>query len=183
MIEDIIPEYIIAIILSYLNIYAIKSYDTAITNRINRPIFLNSLQMLQWCVVSRWSFLRNIKSDLCYCKFNNLKYVHELCSRLVVYSGIIMQDEEFNIDISNDSIVYLHIDFLLKNIILNKIRGNKIESITMCNLQKINVAVFVKLTIYCPSLKTIRLINCSDVYLEDQIIGIVNSNNIKISVK
>ena len=54
------------IILSYLDRFSLRDYDTAICNKDNRPLFLESVQCIKYNIACRWKILRNIKSIVEY---------------------------------------------------------------------------------------------------------------------
>lgn len=183
MLEEIIPIEIMVYILSFLDIYSIIKYDSALTNTVNRSIFLDSLKILKCGIANKWSFYRNIQNKVVVCHFTNLKYVTDICYKIIVYGKSLRNRTILPVNIINNNIKYLHIDFIGYNILLNTICGNSIEKIILCNIKRINVDVFVKLSRNCPRLKIIKLLYCSDIFLEEKLTVITNNNSIKISVR
>ena len=183
MIESKVPLYLMNIILSYLDRFSLRDYDTSICNKDNRPIFLESLQCIKYNIACRWKILRNIKSTVEYSNIYNIKYISDICEKLIIYSSFTRYSKINNIDLLHNNIKTLHVDLDNHDIIVNSIRCKNLETLVLCNVQKVNVKVFNSLIKNCPNLKELSLIYCSRIFATRDLLTIIGSNKIKLNIR
>ena len=183
MIESKVPLYLMNIILSYLDHFSLRDYDTAMCNKDNRPIFLESLQCIKYNIACRWKILRNIRSTVEYSSITNVKYISDICEKLIIYSIIIRYKKINKIDLMHNNIKILHIDLDNHDVIVNSIRCKNLETLMLCNVQKVNVKVFNSLTKNCPNLKKISLVYCSKIFATRDLLTIIGSDKIKLYIR
>lgn len=181
-------EQVIVIILSFLCEISLRNYDSALTEKEKRIIYIECLTKLR-CInlhINRWTNLRKITNNLQYVNYKNIKYISN-CEKIIVYTKNEYEKSEkiINIDINNDNIEYIHIDFDCKIISINNtisIKSKKLKKILFVG-KYINDINFLKNLIEdCPKLNTIKFISCTNTKLYNNIIEFKKDQNLKIII-
>lgn len=181
MINSQIPEYVILQIFSFLDKFSLREYDSAMTSKEYRPVFLEILKSFEICTIDRWSYLRGIRSSVGHCKFYNIKCIPDICTDLVIYGRA--RKKSSVLDIQNDNIRKLRIDLLADNIVFNTLKAKNLEKLTIVNIEQINVNIFTKLAKNCPTLAMITLINYNKIHTYEMVNTLINNEKIKVVVK
>ena len=190
MLEYVLPIDILIIILSLLDEISLRNYDTAICNKEYRSIFLESLKLLKYSHANKWSFTRNIKNNSQICDFRCVKYVSDICVKLIINKEedrffSFSAPRNYNIDIVNHNIKYLHIDLGLRDkntYILSSIEGNNIFEIVLCYVNYINIDLLKNLSKTCPNLKKVKIIFCDNINIQ-HLVDIFTNFNIELYIK
>ena len=156
-------------------------YDSAMTSKKYRPIFLEILKSLKWRIVNKWTHLRGIQHITENCRFQNLKYVSDICTNLTVF-GVKRRTEVNFVNIENDHIVNLRVDIFGKNE-LNNLRCHNLKNLIIVNIYRINNNIFENLKNTCPNINKIIIITRDRAYTEDMINNIINDKNVKVKIK
>ena len=114
---------------------------------------------------------------------NNIKYISDICENLIIYGTNIWYRHINNIDLFHNNIKNLHIDLDNHDIIINSIKCENLETVMLCNVQKVNIKVFNSLTKNCPNLKKISLVYCSRIFATHDLLTIIGSDKIKLYIR
>jgi len=166
MLESVLPNDILIIILSLLDELSLRNYDTAICNKEYRRIFLESLKSVTYIHANEWSYIRNINNKLQMCYFSNIKYVSDVCIKLIVNNKNntyypFCKSRNYNIDIVNHNIKYLHVDLgspEKNKYILSSIEGNNLLELVLCYVNYIKIDLLENLHKTCPILQKVKVI-------------------------
>ena len=178
--EQILATELLCIIFSFITIKELCIYDTALTCKDNRVIFLHALKnyIPKNLEVCYWTYLKGIKARNETCVYYNTKYISDYCEKLVINNISSNKYCKYILNITNKNIVSLHIDLNKNNndIILNSINAEKLKVITLVYIKFVNTDVF-KL---CPSLKKVVFFK-SDIENIEEIV--TENNKIDILIK
>lgn len=168
-------------VVSFLTKKDIMNYDTAMTNKESREMFLKTVKHLTIGAICRWTFLRGIGNVTEQCVSSNLQYVSGMCKQLVIYADRLTSQTEI-INVYNNNITHLHMDlYNNREATVSNISGNKITNITLVYVEDIDSRVFINLSRTCPNLQKITLF-FHYLYTTDLIKGYVNNSKIKVNL-
>ena len=175
--EQILPTELLCIIFSFITIKELCIYDTALSCKNNRVIFLHALKnyIVKNLEVSEWTYLKGIKSRNETCIYYDTKYISSYCQNLVINNKKRNEKNSYVLNITNNNITSLHIDLNRNNdVILNSINAEKLKTITIVYLKFVNIDVF-KL---CPSVRKVNIFkseieNSADIIRENNKINIL----------
>ena len=178
---EIIPEYVIIIIFSFLDKFSLQKYDSAMTSKNDRKYYLSTIKLLKIANPCRWSYLRGVQGfDRQICNFNNINYVSKYCTDLIIY-GSSKNYKTFYIN--NENIKKLRIDLCSKNIELFELYAKNLEELYFVKYVNININVLENISKNCPKLKKINFISPICVYNEEQIKNAINTDKIAVKIK
>jgi hypothetical protein len=150
------------------------------------------LKFVKYNLANKWSYIRNIKSNLQLCDFRDIKYVSDVCTKLIINKKdchfSFLSPKIYNIDIVNHNIKHLHIDLGMRDkhyYILNSIEANNLLEIVLCYVKYMNIDLINNLSKTCPSLKKLKIIFCknidsdyvSDIFKDCKIDLYIKNNN------
>lgn len=180
MIETILPIDTLSVIFSFLDKKSLRSYDTSMLSKINRPIFLESLSRGVFfnkdLTICSWSIRRGLKSNIESSNLTLIKYVSDSCKKLTIY-GRYRENTKFSI--KNDNIECLYIDFAKSKTQFRSLKAKNLESLVMIYPRNINKLLLIKLSINCPKLQKICFFKCGE-YNKEYMEEIIKTNKIKI---
>lgn len=180
--EQILPQELLFIIFDFISIKELCLYDTALCNKNNRKIFLNTLKnyTIKYIIVSKWTFIRGIKSKReCSNEYKNMEYISNLCEELIISNSTYIHTHKDNniIDINNNNITSLIIDLnIFHNSYLNSINAKKLKCLSIVYARFLNKDLY-KL---CPSLEKVIFIKPFIENLEEKL---THNDKIKIIIK
>ena len=181
---EIIPDYVIIIIFSFLDKFSLQKYDSAMTSKSDRKYYLSTIKLLKISNPCRWSYLRGVQGfDRQICKFNNINYVSKYCTDLIIYGNY--SDKNYKtFYINNENIKKLRIDLYSKNIQLFELYAKNLEELYFVRYVNININVLKNISKNCPKLKKINFIcPICIIYNEEQIKKLINTDKIEVKIK
>jgi hypothetical protein len=181
---DLLPSETISIILHYLDKYSLLNYDNSLMNKNTRYIFLDAIKYTCYhkMTICKWTSLRGIKSLTEFSDVMNLKYVSNMCKKLILYSRYKNGCSINTFQVINDNVEHLHIDINGSFLIFDKLKAKNMKTMVIIGVNYINLQVFTDINKYCPNLKTINIIMSNKAYSAVNISGLVNNDEINIKV-
>lgn len=181
---DLLPSETIAIILQYLDKYSLLSYDNSLMNKNARYIFLDAINHAHYTkmTICKWTSLRGIVAITECSDVTNLKYVSNICKKLILYYKYKKHSFVNTFQVINDNIEYLHIDINNSLLFFDKLQAKNMKTLVMVGVNYINLQMFADIDKYCPKLKTMTIIMSNKQYSVVNISGLVKNDKIKISV-
>lgn len=166
--ELILPIYLLANIFSFLRKNDLIQYDTALTNKEKRSIYLETLQVCAnniQMTCCKWTNLKNIKRSIETVHYRNLRYISSNCKHLTVFTSYNQCEKyyQYMTHIHNDNIQYLHIDFGAKKCKLKipTIKGKNLKQLRLVMYQDEIPDTYTKnIFSNCPELESIYFIQC-----------------------
>jgi hypothetical protein len=167
-----LPFDVYSHILSFLQQKDLVTYDTSMTNKWRRSIFLEAIQIFanKLHVVScYWTYVRKIKRTVETVNHLHLKYVSSECKRLTVFGDrqcVNFPSEKCALSskyLCNNQLVYLHIDFggRICKFKIPKIEAKQLRHVTfVMYLEDIPKNYQSELFRGCPLLETMTFVCC-----------------------
>ena len=94
--ENILDEYMISNILCFLDEKSLKKYDTAITSKKLRKIYLSALEKTNFRIkISYWTILRNIKKVLYICHYLYSSFYVYDTKKLIIHGCRLFDKNKF----------------------------------------------------------------------------------------
>jgi hypothetical protein len=150
--DGILPTYILHNVFNFLTIKDIQNYDSASLCKENREHFLHALSIYKpkRLNITRWTILRDIKSEYEFCYIPYIDYVSTICKLLIVYYKNIRDLYELNI--YNDTLITLHLHFTQSNkVYIKSLQCKNLENLFLVYIKHIDITIFKTL----PNLKTV----------------------------
>lgn len=182
-----LTEFLLVKIFSYLDEYSLRNYDTALTEKEKRKIYLECLKKLRCCYlhINRWTHLKGITNFLQYVNYENTQYISN-CKKLILYTKDFFhkkcQKKIIIINVINDNIENIHIDSERKLINIKSIKSKNLKILLIVNCYLYDLEFLKNIIDDCPKLKKINFIHCKNNNLNNKINEFKKNYDIDINI-